>query len=211
MAREYSSAFSSSFAISNDLFVSVFDTISVADAAHPVVTPLNILVFDTVSSTDVSHVAVTPLVVVVADSISVAEFKQVVQSISVAVHDSITVATALRIITSLNVHVYEVITVASPQPLRVVPGKKALSRADVILVRDSVKAQMYIGGGLGVRVYDAITVQENPFFLGYHPGTGGVGDLTKIDVGPNPGAPPAFGTPGSTDPDSGLDYWLVGI
>jgi hypothetical protein len=73
-----------------------------------------------------------------------------------------------------------------------VPAKKA--GLEFLRVTESVKAQLYIGGGLAARVADTVTVRESPMYIGHPPLAGigtGIPDLGQIGIGPNPGLPAA--------------------
>jgi hypothetical protein len=155
-------------------------TVTESGGAHP--TPMMATVFETV--------AVTPVFEPepldgrrVRDLVTVTEFRRIGRNLGKRPTQAVTVTE----------NVWVVFRVA-----------ERLTKREPILVRESVRLQAYINGGLGVRVSETITVAENPMYLGYAPVAGGPGnpDYTTLNVGPNPGMSLV---------DLGTDYWLAGV
>lgn len=74
---------------------------------------------------------------------------------------------------------------------------------DYIIVKDVVTAKLLVSGGIGVRVFEAIQVQESRFVPGFPaiPGSPGLPDTGTVTIGEEPGV---------TTSSLGDDYWVAG-
>lgn len=166
-------------------------------------TQLDVVALEALTVTDVRKVAVTPMRVTVSDAVGSSDGVEPEPLDGRYVRDAITVVDRVRAGGILRRAVSETISVVEFKDWT---GKTAFrfSRREATFVTDVVKAQLYIGGGLWVRVSESVSVAESPFYIGFPPEAGGAGnpDLSQIAIGPNPAA---------TDVDLGEDYWDVGI
>ncbi|HET9565208.1 MAG TPA: hypothetical protein VFP27_12060 [Mycobacterium sp.] len=187
----------------NPLVARVSHTVTVSESVT-VSGTLSRAVFDAITVTEPAvAVLLTPVLRVdVSDSITVTE--AVTSSIppSRFVFDTVSVSESVSVaFGTLSVDVHETIRVRETV-IRNAAEPAEKTPVDFVRVVDVVLAQMYIDGGLAVRVSETITVAESPFNVGYDfaPGTT-IPDTTALNIGPEPGVPEA---------GLGDDYWEDG-
>lgn len=163
---------------------------------------LAVRVFETIGVTEATATALPEyLRVSVSEAITTLDDAVTLLGLGVYVYETIGVVEGRRLLFNpLVVRAVESIGVAD-RPLRRVPGPTLKSATDFIRVRENVKAQLLVNGGLWARVHESIAVLENAFYIGHIPTGDGSGDPGSVGVGPDPGAPTVIGT----------DYWTDGV
>jgi hypothetical protein len=153
------------------LTVDVFDAATVVESlTHtlPTLQQLPVSVSESVGVSEATAYYTTPTLITVAETVSVVDVPGYATAppMEIGVFDTLTVAENLRRSGPITVRVSDAIPVRESLFRKVrIPEK--LTRTELLTVREFVKAQLNIGGGLWVRVHETITVTHNHFYMGY--------------------------------------------